>query len=91
MRMITLLIALSAILFVTSCKRQVIRGVVIAKGETEYAIEHIDKGVLPFEFRSVPRSFILYVKDSVKTHRVKVNKETFNHAIIGEQIRLKQQ
>ena len=57
MRMITLLIALSAIVFATSCKRQVIKGVVIAKGETEYAIEHIDKGVLPFEFRSVAEKF----------------------------------
>ena len=66
-----------------------VKGVVIEKSEIPEHYECIDKGVLPYEQKSVNAQYFVTLSFRDRTEKIAVDGVTFDKAVIGEELTIK--
>ena len=68
---------------------RLIKGIVVEKSEIPEHYECVDKGVLPYEQKSVNAQYFVTLSFRNRTEKIAVDGVTFDKAVIGKELTIK--
>ena len=68
---------------------RVIKGIVVEKSEIPIHYEYIDKGVWPYEKKSVNAQYFVTLSFRNRTEKIAVDWVTFDEAVVGKVLTIK--